>query len=69
LKAVDERSIMGEVIGYYTYRYFVSSLESDNRCKVVSCRNNIVWIPIIVVLLTIITFVFWKPYFPVIFLP
>ena len=40
-----------------------------NRCEVVSCRNNIVWIIIIVVLLTIITFIFWKPYFPVIFLP
>jgi len=40
-----------------------------NRCKVVSCRNNIVWIPIIVVLLTIITFTFWKPCFPVTFLP
>jgi len=29
----------------------------------------IVWIPIIVVLLTIITFTFWKPYVPVAFLP
>ena len=35
-----------------------------NRCEVVSCRNNIVWIIIIVVLLTIITFIFRKPYFP-----
>jgi len=40
-----------------------------NRCKIVSCKNNIVSIPIIFFLLTIITFIFWKPYFPVIFLP